>query len=357
MKMPEIMAAYRPLDAGSTVSCTTWPGRTFWMPSTIALSPSPRPDRTTTSVPSLGPVLTRLLAALANDGGHELTVGEIAFGVRDGRPHDQRIGLLVDLRIGEVPGAGMGIFLAVGQPQQDFDLVEPTALFPSGLADRFEIAHADGEQRIDRILADDRHQDTAGRIDQIADGIGCATDPAVDRRADVGVAEIGVGLLESGLGLHDPAGGRVQRRLVLIDDGLRAELPFGKFELPAVLEVGIGRCRLGDHEVCLGLIDQGLELHLFDLIQQVSGLHLLAFAEQDLFEKPLDARANLDLVHRLDVADEFERPAHALERHQPDADRGRRRRRSGRWRSRPRVPQHEPAHGDDGHRRRQPRNC
>ena len=196
--------------------------------------------------------------------------------------------------------------LSVGEPHQDLDLVQPAAFLAPRLADRLEIAHADGKQHVDRILADDGRQDAARRIDQVADGVGGAADAAVDRRADVGVVEIDFGLLERRLGLHDLGGGRVHRRLVLVDYGLGAELLLGQVQLPSVLQLGVGRFGLGRGEVGLGLLDQRLVLDLLDLIEQVAGLHVLAFAEQDLLEEALDAGAKLDLVDGLDVTDEFE---------------------------------------------------
>ena len=48
MKMPEIIRFSFPAP---TVAATTWPGRTFWMPSTMTSSPSLSPSVTTTSRP------------------------------------------------------------------------------------------------------------------------------------------------------------------------------------------------------------------------------------------------------------------------------------------------------------------
>ena len=44
---------------GNAASCTTWPARTFCIPSTITFSPSCRPEVTTTSVAWFGPVWIR----------------------------------------------------------------------------------------------------------------------------------------------------------------------------------------------------------------------------------------------------------------------------------------------------------
>jgi len=62
----------------------------------------------------------------------------------------------------------------------------------------------------------------------------------------------------------------------------------------------------GRGKVRLGLIDLRLELHLFDLVQQVARLEVLSLAEGDFFEKALDPRPDINLVGRLDVTDELE---------------------------------------------------
>jgi hypothetical protein len=128
---------------------------------------------------------------------------------------------------------------------------------------------------------------------------------------------------------------------------LGAVLPLGKLELAAVLKLGVDRFRLGGSDIGLGLLNQGLILDLLDLVEQLAGFHVLAFAEQHLFEKALDAGAQLDLVGRLDVADEFEGLADALLRYQPHTDGRRRRRRCRSWRRGPHLAQQEPAAAQD----------
>ena len=273
----------------------------------------------------------RLLLALVDDGGHELAVDEVALGIGDDGPHDQRIRLLLDLRIGEVPDAGMGIVLSIREPQADIDLDQPAALLAARLADGLEVAHAHRKQHIDRVLADDGRQYAACRIDEIADGEGGAADAAVDRRADVGVIEIELGLLERRLHLHDLAFGGVDRCLVLVDLALRTELALRQVHGAVVLELGIDELGLGDGEISLGLLDRRLELRLLDLVEQVARLDVLTLLEQDLFQEALDAGAQLDLVRGLDSADELEGLADAFG-HAPAA-----RRRPGRGSPLPRA--------------------
>ena len=94
------------------------------------------------------------------------------------------------------------------------------------------------------------------------------------------------------------------------------------------MQLGIRRLGLGRRQVCLGLVDLRLELHLLDLVEQVAGLDVLAFAEQDLVEEALDAGAQVHLVDGLDPADELEglpdTPGHG--RTHADGRLGRRRR-------------------------------
>ena len=72
--------------------------------------------------------------------------------------------------------------------------------------------------------------------------------------------------------------GRIERRLVLVDLALRAELALRQFEIAVVLQLGVGQLGLGDSEICLGLVDQRLELRLLDLVEQVARLDVLALA-------------------------------------------------------------------------------
>ena len=218
---------------------------------------------------------------------------------------------LVDLRVGQVPGAARRIFLAVGQAQADVDLGQAAIFLAARFADRLEVLHADREQHVDRILADDGREDAARRVHEVALGVDGAADAAVDRAPDVGVVEVRLGLDEGGTGLLDRAGRRVEIGLGLVEHRLRRVLPLHQVELAAVLQLGVGLRGLGDQQIALGLVERRLELHLLDLVEQVARLDVLAFGEQHLVEEALDARPHLDLVHRLDAAGELERAADA----------------------------------------------
>src|ERR1700716_755643 len=248
----------------------------------------------------------RLLLSFLDYRGYELAVDQVSLGIGDDGPHHQRVGLLIDLRIGEIPDAGMRIVLSVRESNADIDLGQPAALLAPRLADGLEVAHAHREQHIDRVLADDGRQHTACRVDEIAHGESGAADAAVDRRANVGVVEIELGLLQRRLQLHDLAFGGVERCLVLVDLALRTELTLRQVHGAVVLALSIDELGFGDGEISLGLLDRRLELRLLDLVEQVARLDVLTLAEQNFFEEALDAGAQLDLVRGLDPADELE---------------------------------------------------
>ena len=90
--------------------------------------------------------------------------------------------------------------------------------------------------------------------------------------------------------------------------------------LPGILQLRVRGFGFGRGKVRLGLIDLRLELHLFDLVQQVARLEVLSLAEGYFFEKALDPRPDINLVGRLDVPDELEGLADALHRREPHAD-------------------------------------
>ena len=145
MKMSEIIVSRLPPPGGSAVSCTTWPGRTFWMPSTMTFSPSlqargdddvgvagsgrsgcgaarpcagrRRPARSSRTGRSAGRPAARPGAAPRCRSRITAVTNWPSISCRSGlgmvAAHDQRVGLLVDLRIGQVPDAALRVFLAV----------------------------------------------------------------------------------------------------------------------------------------------------------------------------------------------------------------------------------------------------
>ena len=73
-------------------------------------------------------------------------------------------------------------------------IAQLSACLPLGLHDR---RGADREGDVDRVLADDGGEHVAGGVDQVAEGVGGEADVPVDRRPDLGVAVVHLGLVSS----------------------------------------------------------------------------------------------------------------------------------------------------------------
>jgi hypothetical protein len=98
------------------------------------------------------------------------------------------VGLLIDLVADVVPVAGMVVFFPVREFDKHLDVDIPAGLLAMLGGNVGDLAHADGKFRIDRIFADDRRQNAAGGIDEIALRIGGQPDASLYRRFDVGIA-------------------------------------------------------------------------------------------------------------------------------------------------------------------------
>ncbi len=220
----------------------------------------------------------------------------------------------------------MGIVLAAGQAQQDLDLDQRAVVLLARGADLLELAHADREQDVDRVLADDGVEHAAGRIDQVAAGVDGEADAAVDRRQDVGIGEVHPSLGQRRLGLQHGGLGALQVGAIEIDRRLRDVLVLHQLDRPVVLQLGVDLLGLRRGEIGRSLVDVSLELDLLDLVQQLALLDVIAFAEQHPLEEALDAGAQLDHLDGLDAADEIIALADPLDRGRHDPDRGRRRR-------------------------------
>ena len=116
---------------------------------------------------------------------------------------------------------GSRIDAAVGQPDAHGDMPVLVAELgdPALVVEHLALARL--EDDVDRVLAHDRRERAGGRPDQIADGEVREADATVDRRANLGIAEIDLRLLERRLGFQNVG---LRRRLVggaLIDRRLR----------------------------------------------------------------------------------------------------------------------------------------
>jgi len=272
---------------------------------------------------------TRLFLALANRDRHELAVNQLVPWVGNGRAHDQRVGLLIDLRIGEVPQAALRVVLAARQPDADLYFGQASVGLAPGGANQFKIAHAHRKQHVHGVLADDGREHAARRVDEIAHRVRRAPNATIDRRVNIGVSEIHLCLSERCFGLQNLGVRAVEVGFIFVDQRLRRELLLGKFEIAIVLQFGVGRFRLGRREICLSLFNQCLKLNLLDLVEQLAHLDVLSLAKQHLVKEPLDSRPDVYFVDRFNAADKFEGPTHAFQGREADPNRGGRR-----WRGR-----------------------
>ena len=101
---------------------------------------------------------------------------------------------------------------------------------------------------------------------------------AVDRRGDVGIAEVLVGDRQRGLVLQHGRLGAVERGARLVDGRLGAGGGLDQFGRAIVGELRVALHRLGRGDIGLGLFDRGLVLRLLDLIEQIARLDLLTVA-------------------------------------------------------------------------------
>ncbi len=156
---------------------------------------------------------------------------------------------------------------------------------------------------VDGVLADDRCQRSRGGLHEIALGEPFESDPTVDWRADLGVAEINLRLLERRLRLHHA---RLRRRLVglaLVDCGLRDVLIAHELLAALKLQLGVDLGRLGLGEGGARLVDRCLVGCLLDAEQQVALLDVLPFGEGAFLDEARHSRNEIDLVDRRNAAD------------------------------------------------------
>ena len=196
-----------------------------------------------------------------------------------------------------------------------------------GLHQRRDRARGDREDDVHRVLADDRRENAGARRDIIADRHQGAADLAVDRRANVGVAEIDLRLVELRLGAqHLGLEGQLVRLRgvdgrLLPGRGVEQRLGARQGQV-GVLQL---RLVLSDHRLLR--LDIGLERALLEAVEQLALLDFRAFGEVALVKESRDAGDEVDPVGRLDAADILARRGDRLPDGRHDADRRRRRRR------------------------------
>src|SRR5262249_54174651 len=225
----------------------------------------------------------------------------------------------------EVTHAGMRVDGAVGQLDANVDMRVLPGVFGAAPEVVEKIALADLERDIDGVLADDGCKPSRGGLDQIALGEYFESDPTVDGRADLGVAEIDLRLVERRLRLHHARPRCVLVRLALVDRGLRDVLVAHQFLAAVELQLGVDFGRLGLGERRARLLDGRLVGRLLDAEQQVARLDVLPFAEGALLDEARHPRDDIDLIDRGEASDVIDGFRHLPGHHWRDRDGGRRR--------------------------------
>ena len=115
------------------------------------------------------------------------------------RPYRHGVGVGVHLDVEEIGESGMRIVGTVGQPDVNSHVRIFVGEFGNSALVVENIPLACLEDHVDGVLADDGRKLTGGGADQISHGEVGDPDFSVDRRSDLGVAEIDLGLIEQRL--------------------------------------------------------------------------------------------------------------------------------------------------------------
>jgi hypothetical protein len=142
----------------------------------------------------------------------------------------------------------------------------------------------DGEQRGRRERGGDR----------LADVVLAGHHLAVDRRVDLGVAEVGLRLLQGRLGLGEPGERAVIGRLGGVEVGLRDQAGVGQPLLAVVGDLGVGHLDLRLGDVGLALVHRLLERRGIELGEELPLLHLAVEVGVELGDDAGDLAADLD---------------------------------------------------------------
>ena len=192
------------------------------------------------------------------------------------------------------------------QPDLDRKLLEIASGQP--LARRLgsypqDVLLIDIEGHVDRIeLHDGGKLGRRSGADQFADRDEMGADDAVERRGDIGIAEIDGGDLGVDLGLLQVGLGIVARRGGLIEGGLRDRLPRNQVRLALVVGLGLFQRRLGARFGRLRLLELepvGLGL---DREQRGAFLHEGTVLIVDRLQHALHPRHQIDRLDRRGIA-------------------------------------------------------
>ena len=161
--------------------------------------------------------------------------------------------------------------------------------------DRVELGDL-GERRLLAVAADD----VAG-IDQVLAHL------AVERRPDLGIAQVQLGQRDLRLGRQHVRLGARPLEIPVVDLDLRRRVLLDQRRIAAELGLGIEQRGLLQLHLRLRLLQLILVLVLLDREQKIALLDERAVLVMDLVEIALDARDQLDRVDRSGIAGDLER--------------------------------------------------
>src|SRR5262245_7115639 len=242
------------------------------------------------------------------------------------RPHSYRVRRRVDLHVEEVTQAGMRVDGAVGQLDPNVDVRVLPGVFGAAPEVVEKVALADLEGDIDGVLADDGRELAGGGLDQIAFGDDGDSDPSIDGRVDLRVAEIDLRLVELRLRLHDAGLRRLLVGFALVDRGLRDVLVAHQLLAALELQLGVDLGRLGLGNICARLLDGRLIGRLLDAEQEIALLDVLPLFEVALLEEARHAGDDIDLVDGGEAPDVVDRVRDLTAHDRSDGNGGWRRR-------------------------------
>ena len=239
---------------------------------------------------------------------HELAVDENVVGVGNCRADKHGVGCLIDADIDEINAPLMAVDASIREADGHLYAAHVAAAAIAILAGLQELALADREEDVHRVLTDNGCQDAAAGRDNVALRDVRPADPACNRRLDVGVAKIDFRRFQVCFAGQDGGGGVLvggQRLIALLRRPIgRGQELVGPFEFD---HRELFR-RLASRKCAFGLFHRGFKQALLDAIEGLPLFHQIPFLEQDRFQIAGDAGCHRHALHGLDAAGE----AHCL---------------------------------------------
>jgi hypothetical protein len=176
-----------------------------------------------------------------------------------------------------------------------------------------EVAFVQGEVGVDRVHAGDggEGRGLAG-AHEVAGCYQMTVHAAVEGRGHAGVTEVDPGEVQIRPGLDEIGLGRVAFGLPLFHFRFGGGVLLQQGKLPVALLAGAQQLSLGGGQLAFGLLHLGPVGVLFDEEKQIALFDDVPVLEVDAGEETLDARLELNLVHRLGVAGQVDVVGHRL---------------------------------------------